>query len=226
MTRASRYQSGLGKLTGGRRPPLPHPPPTMDTDEHVAGSSAVTTEPTDEDTPKLRRSTRARAAKSGEISTEQAPTLKKTPAKQKGPRKGDDQHLYDDETAEDDDQAEDDGESDDDNESLHMRKTKQRRSNEKSSQRLTGEANKKSNKQQSARRSKSKKAAGELKDGHSEVGTLYDIVRNHPNALEGQISDWMADYTDDKVSAMVDLVNFLIEVCHGLIRVLILQRFS
>ncbi|KAI8818342.1 uncharacterized protein EV422DRAFT_181064 [Fimicolochytrium jonesii] len=44
-------------------------------------------------------------------------------------------------------------------------------------------------------------------------GSLFDIVSNHEDAIEAQISDWIADYNENKVTAMVELINFLIESC-------------
>ncbi|TPX56362.1 hypothetical protein PhCBS80983_g04598 [Powellomyces hirtus] len=44
----------------------------------------------------------------------------------------------------------------------------------------------------------------------AEGTSLFEIVQNHNEAIEAQISDWMAEYTENKVVAMVDLVNFLI----------------
>ncbi|KAJ3022534.1 hypothetical protein HKX48_005951 [Thoreauomyces humboldtii] len=41
--------------------------------------------------------------------------------------------------------------------------------------------------------------------------TLFQIVMDYGDAIEPQISDWIADYTEDRIAAMVDLVNFLIE---------------
>ncbi|KAJ3162406.1 hypothetical protein HDU86_004886 [Geranomyces michiganensis] len=52
-----------------------------------------------------------------------------------------------------------------------------------------------------------KKSAAVVADDAS----LFDIVMDHSDAIEAQISDWVAEYTENKVAAMVDLVNFLIK---------------
>ncbi|KAI9097007.1 hypothetical protein DFS34DRAFT_130683 [Phlyctochytrium arcticum] len=63
----------------------------------------------------------------------------------------------------------------------------------------------------SSRRKKGKSVVSVEKNAEEEEGTIFDIVMNHPKAIEAQISDWMADFNADHIAAMVDLINFLLQ---------------
>ena len=52
-------------------------------------------------------------------------------------------------------------------------------------------------------------------DGHQDTNmqTLFQIVRNGRQALQCVVDDWIETYKQDKDSALLDLINFLIHAC-------------
>ncbi|KAJ3053350.1 hypothetical protein HK097_004488 [Rhizophlyctis rosea] len=62
-----------------------------------------------------------------------------------------------------------------------------------------------------------KAAASNGQEEESEEFSIFDIVLNHPNALDATVTDWLDTYREDSVDAMLTLVQFVIEAtgCPG-----------
>ncbi|KAJ3085099.1 hypothetical protein HK102_000319 [Quaeritorhiza haematococci] len=56
-----------------------------------------------------------------------------------------------------------------------------------------------------------KKDAGPSAKAPEEDTSLFAIIRNHGNALESTVSEWVETYQEDRTEAMFELVNLIIE---------------
>ncbi|TPX71178.1 hypothetical protein SpCBS45565_g01372 [Spizellomyces sp. 'palustris'] len=188
---------------------------------HNEGNEAET-----EGTARLRRSTRTRSARSDvsagtENMSQATPKARKVASAKRTPQSKADDQMLNRESEEPDDAEEDavqeeaegasggsDG-SEDDDETFGRKRGKPQSAKSTPSRQGTkgGRGRGKKVTGTSAARSKRKTT----KDVDLEEGSMFDIVMNHANAMEGQISDWVAEYNEDKVHALMDLVNFLIQ---------------
>ncbi|KND00360.1 uncharacterized protein SPPG_04684 [Spizellomyces punctatus DAOM BR117] len=179
-----------------------------------------------EGTAKLRRSTRTRSARSdisagAENMSQETPKARKVASVKRTPQNKADDQILNRESEEPDDaeenveQEEGDDESggsdgsDDDDETFGRRRGKPQSAKSTPSRQATrGARGRGKNVTGTSAAQKKRKIT---KDADVEEGSMFDIVMNHANAMEGQISDWVAEYNEDKVHALMDLVNFLIQ---------------
>ncbi|KAI8594100.1 hypothetical protein BDZ88DRAFT_503197 [Geranomyces variabilis] len=171
----------------------------------------------EDDTPVLRRSTRARAPRVSE-SAAQKPAKKATQPKKKkstaapvveeleSNEEGSDNGISSSEEESDKAPSEESGESSAEEE---PRPSARRKSAAKTPQKKATTPKKAANGGKTG--ATPKKRAPKKSAVVADDASLFDIVMDHSDAIEAQISDWVAEYTENKVSAMVDLVNFLIK---------------
>ncbi|KAJ3180044.1 hypothetical protein HDU87_002267 [Geranomyces variabilis] len=189
----------------------------MASDAESNHSAAAPGSADEENTPVLRRSSRARAPRVSEAAPLK-PVKKPTQPKKKkstaepvveepeSNEEGSDNGIISSEEDSDKASSEESGESSAEEE---PRPSARRKSTANTPQKKTATPRKAANGGKTT--ATPKKRAPKKPAVVSDDASLFDIVMDHSDAIEAQISDWVAEYTENKVAAMVDLVNFLIK---------------
>ncbi|XP_028401572.1 cohesin subunit SA-2-like [Dendronephthya gigantea] len=65
----------------------------------------------------------------------------------------------------------------------------------------------------SAKKLKTKRKSGALPETFPEKGSMFDIIKGGRDALQTVVDDWIESYSNDRESAMVDLIQVVIQCC-------------